>query len=615
MSLKKPLERIVFAVASVVLIAACAFVFKTVWRDDELAAFRDAGAHRLAFAASQIQNEIGRQDHIHRIIALDPDVKDVLKATPPRPGSYPLHRKLAMIGTEANTAAIYVVARNGMVISASDNTSATSVLGTSHLSRPYFLTAISQGSAAFFGIDPATGRTSYFLAEAVRETDGGNVIGLTVVKIDFSDLEASWEAVGEKIIVTDENGVVLLTGTPAWRYKTLAPLTSPLKAEIVYSDRYVDQRLDPLDIVTLDDTEPDRMVRIREPGGTSTYLVQHTRLFEHGWTVRRLTDVGPLQTTERDGAIIGGTLAALAVMLALYVGQRQRALSISRRAQARLQWAVELRTRELREANKTLHAEFTEQRRMEAQLRQIQGELLQAGKMAALGQMSAALAHEINQPLTAIATFTASARILDTRGDRTAVRANLDEIAGLTERMARITSNLKRFARKGQGDPAVPLHLRDAVDRVLILVGPQARSAGIAIESRIDADAEVIATPVLLEQVILNLLQNAMDALSGAPDPRIRIEAAARGEEAVLRIVDNGAGIAEDVLDRLFEPFFTTKPSGVGLGLGLSISHGIIESFGGRLTAANLAGGGAEMVIVLPRHVRRPTRAETLAHA
>ncbi|SON55631.1 C4-dicarboxylate transport sensor protein DctB [Hartmannibacter diazotrophicus] len=613
MRLKMPLNTIVFTVAAMLVIAGTAAVCAIVWRNGELASLRETGEHRLTFATSQLQNEISRQDYIHHIIALDPDVKDVLAASPARPGSYPIHRKLAMIGAEANTAAIYVLSRNGTVIAASDDSSPVSVIGTSHLARPYFLGALTDGSSAFFGIDPAAGRTSYFLAEAVR--DGETILGVTVVKIDFTAIEGTWEAAEEKIVVTDENGVILLSGIPAWRYRTLAPLPSPTKAEIIYSDRYLGEKLDPLAVTKNDKIGRDRMISVDYAGGVSTYLMQSTQMFEHGLTVHRLVDTTSLIATERDGGIIGATLASLLLTLILYLRQRQRALSIARQSQAELRSAVAERTRELQVANATLQSEFDDHRRTERELRRIQSELLQASKMAALGQTSAALAHEINQPLGAIATYAASARLLDERGERAAVQTNLDAISGLVDRIARITRNLKRFARKSQDDPAVVFRLREAVERVLVLVGPQARGAGITVDTQFGADALICAPPVPVEQVILNLLQNAMDALADTPAPRIDVDITEIDGQAILSVVDNGPGLDGEALERLFEPFFTTKPAGIGLGLGLSISHGIVESLGGRLAADNYPGRGARLVLSLPLHDNSIGHREALAIA
>ncbi len=613
MSLNRPLKRLILSLVAAALAGALAAACSRAWRAGELEALREAGRHRLVYTTSQLQNEISRQDHIHRIIALDPDVKDVLERSPARPGTYPIHRKLAMIGIEANTAAIYVLSRTGTVIAASDDSSPVSVIGTSHLDRPYFLSALTDGSSAFFGIDPATGRTAYFLAEAVRDQDA--VIGVTVVKIDFTTLEASWEAAEEAIIVTDDNGVVLLSGTPRWRYRTLAPLAAPERAEMAFSDRYNGESLEPLGIARLGRAGGDPVIALRGTSGVRSYLMQSAKLFEQNLTVSRLSDMTPVEATARDGAIIGAGGSGLLMLLALYLRQRQRALALARRSEGQMRAAVEARTLELRVANESLSAEFAEHRRTEQELRRIQAELLQASKLATLGATSAALAHEINQPLGAIATYAASARLLDRRGEREGVIENIDAIAALVERIAAITGNLKRFARKSQGDPAVVFPLREAVERVLMLVGPQARGAGIAIEVVSEGEAVVRAPPVPVEQVILNLLQNAMDALTGRPDPAIRIVIGEDGGEAVLRVADNGSGIAAEALERLFEPFFTTKPSGVGLGLGLSISHGIVESLGGALSASNRDEGGAELDLRLPLHGAVPTASKEITHA
>jgi two-component system C4-dicarboxylate transport sensor histidine kinase DctB len=263
---------------------------------------------------------------------------------------------------------------------------------------------------------------------------------------------------------------------------------------------------------------------------------------------------------------------------------------------------VSKRTSELSDANASLRTEIDERRRAEAQLRETQNELVQAGKLAALGQMSAALAHEINQPLAAIRTFIASTKIFAQRGDFAQTIGNLDVITRLAERMASITSHLKMFARKSEPGHPEPVQVARAIEGALFLMDSQIKSAGVRIDVEVDSQAWVLGYTVQLEQVFVNLVQNAIDAVATNSSPSIKIVTSADNDSVITKIADNGPGIDVDVLDRIFDPFVTTKPMSKGLGLGLSISYGIVQELHGRIYASNPVQGGAEVTVELPRH-------------
>ena len=260
------------------------------------------------------------------------------------------------------------------------------------------------------------------------------------------------------------------------------------------------------------------------------------------------------------------------------------------------------RTHELREANAALRSEIEEKRRTEAQLRDTQNSLVQAGKLAALGQMSAAIAHEINQPLAAIRTFVASTKVYSSRGDGARVSTNLDLINGLAERMANITSHLKTFARKSEVGKAETVDVERAVQGAMLLIESQIGLSGTALETDVPRNVFVRGYAVQLEQVIVNLLQNALHAVADVDKPAISLQVAATDDVVSIKVVDNGSGIPQEHLDQIFDPFFTTKAIGKGLGLGLSISYGIVRDFNGEIRASNRKEGGAEMIIELPRY-------------
>jgi C4-dicarboxylate-specific signal transduction histidine kinase len=260
---------------------------------------------------------------------------------------------------------------------------------------------------------------------------------------------------------------------------------------------------------------------------------------------------------------------------------------------------VHLRTEALSEANVHLQTEVAERKRAEEILKTTLDELVQTGKMAVLGQMSAGITHELNQPLAALRTLSANAVIFLERGQSEQLDLNLRTICQLTDRMGQITAQLKKFARRS----GVELHsvpLADVIGDAVFLLGQRMRQERIELDQHIEPGLNALCEGNRLEQVLVNLLVNAFDATAVEDGPnRVRIVARRESHGVLIEVHDNGPGIAPEVMPRVFEPFFTTKEQGVGLGLGLAISAGIVRDFGGMLRAGQSPLGGAVFTIAL----------------
>ncbi|MEM1131032.1 MAG: ATP-binding protein, partial [Pseudomonadota bacterium] len=257
------------------------------------------------------------------------------------------------------------------------------------------------------------------------------------------------------------------------------------------------------------------------------------------------------------------------------------------------------RTADLNDANRQLLAEVQERRMAETRLRETQTELIQAGKLAALGQMSAALSHEFNQPLAAVKSYSENAAAFLDRNKLPQARENMGRISDMADRMAEISRHLRNFARRPQEQVgAIPLNA--ALDDALALMESRlGRENATLIDDIPDGEVQVIGGRVRLQQVIVNLLSNALDAMADQAEKRIDLSVEEDAQEVRVVVRDRGPGLGPDVLEKAFDPFFTTKGPGKGLGLGLSISFNIIRDFGGRLEAANHPEGGAVFTIVL----------------
>ncbi|HZY12152.1 MAG TPA: ATP-binding protein, partial [Beijerinckiaceae bacterium] len=195
------------------------------------------------------------------------------------------------------------------------------------------------------------------------------------------------------------------------------------------------------------------------------------------------------------------------------------------------------------------------------------------------------------------------------------VAKNIDLIDGLAERMAKITSHLKTFARKSEPGRPEPMEVGRTIEGAMFLTESQIKSAGVRVTRNVEPNLWVSGYAVQLEQVLVNLIRNALDAVADVKRPAIEISASAFPERVRIVVADNGPGIAPELIEQIFDPFVTSKPVGKGLGLGLSISYGIMQDFRGRIHAANRDQGGAELVIELPRLMPETALAEKAAHA
>jgi two-component system C4-dicarboxylate transport sensor histidine kinase DctB len=432
--------------------------------------------------------------------------------------------------------------------------------------------------------------------------------GIVAVKVDLDPIEAEWRVDENHILVTDPGGMVILSTDPAWLYRALGPVTADDAAQQEGAD------------------SPPAMIADPEPlengtqivwmsGGDSAareYIMASQLMPLTDWKVHVLLDTSYVRQQARLLLAAGLLVLGAGVSVAAMLVQRRKRLAerirLQDAAKAELELRVEERTADLARVNAKINEEITERRLTEQQLRQTQADLVQAGKLAGLGQMSAALSHEINQPLAAARNFADSATVLIDRGESERARANINQIVALIDRMAAIARHLRNVARK----PDAPLHdvdLAQALAEAMATCGP--RLDRVTLNAALPPDLPLVrAGPVRLQQVLANVLSNAADAMQGQANPRIEVTARAEAGRVTLDIRDTGPGVPDAIADRIFDPFFTTKQVGSGLGLGLSISFNIMKDFGGELRVANHPGGGAVFTLVFNRSDARDMAAE-----
>ncbi|WP_277373352.1 ATP-binding protein [Pseudomonas sp. AA-38] len=526
----------------------------------------DEARGQLQLYAQSIRTLVERFSSVPEVLALDSDIRALLRTPHDRQLRQALNLRLEQLNAAAGSTVLYLLDRHGDTLVASNWRDWSSFVGNNYAFRPYFQDALRNEGARYFAVGVTTGIPGYFLSHVVRDDDG-RLLGVLVVKLELEELQREWVAQPGVLLVADSYQVVILSNRPAWRFRALQPLNEAARAELVEVRKYAEQSLQPLTRQLRRRIDEDaEWARVNGPDGNNDYLWQRLVMPEEGWTLHLLSEPSGLADSVRSYRLAAAGVWTTLAFLLLFLAQRRKNLRLQADIRERLEREVELRTSELREA---------------------QEGLVHAARMAALGQMSAALAHEINQPLTALQMQLGSLRLLLDSGKADAVREGLQRVDSLLQRMAALTSHLKTFARKSPAGLSERLSLAEVLEQALQLLAPRMRSEQVELRSRIDAEAQVLGDAIRLEQVILNLLHNALDAMAGC-EPRILLVRIARdGDDCMLSVEDSGGGIAEEALARVFEPFFTTKPVGQGLGLGLAVSYGIVRDLGGSLEAHN----------------------------
>jgi two-component system C4-dicarboxylate transport sensor histidine kinase DctB len=602
------------------LVAACGLTWDITWQRG-IDSLRRNAAVRVDRTTNALKSTLERYESLPYLLAGHPFVQDVL-VNPSAPNVERANLYLEDLNRHARATSTYIIQADGLCIAASNWHEQESFVGAQYQFRPYFLDAVKGGVGRFFAIGTISHDPGYYISQPVRRE--GKIVGVAVVKLNlewFQGTDAS-----EPLIVTDDHGVIFLSSVPAWKYHTVRPLSGAVADSIFQTRQYAQHEIAPLPVTIESTLEGDAQI-VRVGGGryAPRYLASRRAIGSPDWQLITMASVNPVDADARNAAIVTGFGYVTLCLLAFYwrtrrarVREMVRSRELLQRAYAELNQRVAERTADLSEANEQLKKEVSERTRAEQELRAAHDELIQASKLAALGQMAAGITHELNQPLAALRGFSDNTRVLLERGDQASARENLEAIAALTERMGKITNQLKLFVGRARPRSA-RAPLARALRNVLALLQQRLQGAEVVL-SVVDHEAgtrtrfdpsdehpELVANcdDLRLEQVLINLLGNALDAGAGHPgaivSPRIEIEIEAAAATLSISVHDNGPGIPNDVLPRLFEPFFTTKEMGQGLGLGLAISSSIARDAGGSLVAANAPDGGALFVLTLRR--------------
>ncbi|MEG3168110.1 ATP-binding protein [Sphingomonas sp. LB3N6] len=546
--------------ATVLLAALAATIIGLVARDRARGALARRVGTDATLRAALFDSEVARFRLLPVALRDDRDVVAAVRGD--AAAIIALDRKLERLAGETGAAAIYAVGRSGTAIAASNWRSAHSFVGTDYRFRRYVRDAVRTGSASQFARGTVSGRPGLYLSQ--RAAEGGVV----VVKLEFDRVEADWAKAGGDTYVRDPNGLVLVSSRPQWRFAITKPLSPPRLAA-----------------VRIESSLP--ATTLQHLPGPAEMVADTVATTQPGWTLTaRRRPEADARFAERTASAVAAIIVA--AISALAWGFRQRRL-LQRRRTADLEEAVAARTAELTR-------EIEERAASEARAIELREGLRQANRLATLGQVTASVAHETAQPVAAIRNYAAVSATLLRRGNAHDVLENLEAIARLADRIGTVTAELRGFSRRRTG-PVRAVSLAEVVDGALLILREQLRAVA-GDRPVIDPAVMVRGGRVRLEQVLVNILQNALEAVRERADPRIDLHLRYDSETVVLTVDDNGPGLAHAVRSRLFTPFVTSRPE--GLGLGLVIAHDIMLEFGGTLRHADTpVGARFEIVIVI----------------
>ncbi|MCA0961054.1 sensor histidine kinase [Salipiger bermudensis] len=549
----------------VVLAVVTVWVTNMMLTDRFTESTRNRAELRVALYSGNILSELRSNAIVPQLLARDPALIGALNSGDFSQSS----QRLISYVDEIGAASLMLLDRDGRTVAATDRNR----LGEQHRNAPHFVEALRSNTTVFTSQEREAGGYTFTYSRRVESQN--SVVGVIIVEVDLAKFERAWAGITDAVAVLNSEGTIILATEPRWRGRTMdealvrqspeSAIERAIKATADWTALPPDAYLQGEAVMRVDGRIPFR-----------------------GWTMATFTTYASVR--EKVNAVLALEIMGFALLaaLAFYALSRRTALRMA---------LFQRESAELRRLNARLQREISEREKVQKDLASAEQTLEQSSKLAALGEMSAAVSHELNQPLAAMKTYLAGARLLLRRNRPDEAMTAFHRIDDLIERMGAITRQLKSYARKGQ-EQLSPVDMAEALASSLSMMEPQLKARRVRISKILpDEPVRVMGDRMRIEQVLVNLLRNAIDATKSVAQPELEIILAS-GETATLSVRDNGHGIED--MDALFEPFYTTKQPGDGTGLGLAISSGIVADLGGRLTARNGVDGGAVFEMQLP---------------
>ena len=600
----------------------------------------ESGRRRLEVYVTSLENVLDKYDYLPKTLELNKDIFMLLQNPQDKKLVATVNQYLEQINEQAKSNVIYVIGLDGVPLASSNWNQPSSFVGINLSYRPYVQDALHNIPGRFYGIGTTSQEAGYYFAHGIYRN--GKILGIAAVKISLDKLEKNWSQGNDQVMLVDENNVIFLSSVPKLKYKTIGHLDQKTLASLNETHQYFKQDLDSIHFInakflpygtrvisikeesrkaSLESRERQQSLEILENVGNpanmgnqenpentaGSYLVTEGRtMSQANWRFILLSDFGKVQTSAGTTSAFAVVIFGLLTFVFLYMRQRNMAIVQNIAAKEALQHAydnlelmVAERTSALNLTTRNLTLEIAERHQAQLALQTTQNELIQAGKMAVLGQMSAGITHELNQPLTALNMLSDNALVFLERGNIEEARKNLATIRQVIDRMGTITRQLKVFARKS-ASTLTSVAIRNAIMNAKFLVDRRMQLEDVSFNQLIpDMEIFALGDSNRLEQVLVNLFNNALDSMENSTQSCLTVEVHNTAERVFIAVKDTGPGIPEEVLSHLFEPFFTTKAQGAGLGLGLVISAQIVREFGGILSGKNVPDSGAIFTVEL----------------
>ena len=563
-------------------------------------------SQQLSNLVGYIENILGRFDRIPKVLSKHPLLTQALISPNEQSKVTKLNQLLADIRTMTQASDIYLIDKKGITIGASNWQLPTSFVGMDFTFRPYFQDALKGKLSHYYAVGLSSGKRGFYYAYPVIID---NVIaGVIALKISIADIEEQYKKTvlndSFNFLIVAPDDVVFISDRPEWRLKTIGHLSQAKQLNLIAEKRYTDKEISSLNVDDISNHYlpkklSSKLLDVTSNKGSEQVFALNKLMKTANWQVHLWRSIAPMKKQQNLLIILSASGYLLMVFLLLFTNERLKNARRLKQSQQLLEKKVKERTADLSASNAKLHEEIAQRQQAQTQMNNMQDELIQSEKLAVIGSMSAGINHEINQPLTALRSYSENALAYQERNMTDKVKNNLTLIIGLVDRLSDIVSQFNSFSKKSTGI-ATAVNVQMSIMAAMVIVKHQAKAERVELTSTpCLVPLHVYGDAIRLEQVLVNLLSNAIQALSEQEYKQITIAVSNVNAQVIIEIRDNGPGILVDNIDRVFEAFFTTKEN-FGLGLGLSISHRIIESMQGQLNVSNHPDGGAIFTISLP---------------
>ncbi|MEZ8901362.1 ATP-binding protein [Vibrio sp. 10N.222.48.A11] len=582
----------------------------------------------------QIDSELDKFKQIPDLLSHDPRLLSYFDSSPQtdKISAAQLNQLLFEWSNQSQADTIYIHDPSGTVVASSNYQKLGTFVGENFSFRPYFASAIEGNSTHYVALGARSNVRGYFLSSPLYiEND---IVGVITVKVSLENLENILTSDDFEIVVLDSNQVVFLSSQTQWLYHSLLPLSQKQQTDIALQRQYGQSEISIIEAFRSSNYQP-QVNDANQPNNIQPNRVQREL------TANRLFKLGPfnlypatfsnnqyqvvaLKKAEAELIkvlqidVIFVVIYSLVMLIAWSWRQTYVAKVALTRLNQNLEQTVDKRTHYLKKSNQQLQQTIFQYQASQLKLKQTEQELTQTAKLAVLGELSASINHEINQPLAALRTYSENSLKLLEMERTDLVKSNLEKMIGLNNTITDIIARLKVFTRKVTKQEHHVANLHQAVNNATSILSALMIKQGITLRlSTVPNHINIAIHPTELEQVLVNLVHNATQALQQhvleqkilqeqqnlenvdqPASPQIGIEWQLHHNSCQLIIWDNGIGMPDDKLEQLFNPFFTTKPE--GLGLGLSISKRIIEAYHGTISANRLEPSGMVFSLNIP---------------